>query len=871
MRIDPTPPLPSPLPRAGGEGVRAGRVAPLGDLWRDLQIGARLLLRSPLFAAAAVLSLALGIGANTAIATLIDAVLLRDLPVPEPGQLHTAEVVRPDGESPRFSYPLVAGVREQLAGRAELCAVTRPSRFQLKVPGDDGPPAGEAGRGQLVSGECFAVLRQQPQLGRLLGPADDKNVDGHPVAVISDAYWSRAFARSADVLGSELVVNGASFTIVGVAQPGFMGPIMDLTGPDVWIPTAMQHAARYASNASSSGGDTARPWRPQPEISWLHLFARVPSEADLPAVAGALETAVESEITSRPGFANDEEDQRILRGLSVRLEPAGRGVAGLRERAALPLLLLLGMVGLLLAIACANVANLLLARVAGRRREIAIRLAIGAGRGRLVRQLLAESLLLSFLGGALGLLFAGWAGKGLLVLLSGATRPPDLDLGVGLRVLAFTLAVSLVTGIAFGLLPALRGSALGPAAALSAGARSVGTGRRAGRAGSLLVAGQMALSLVLLALASLLGRTVGELAQVDVGFQGRESVLVAWLDPPAGGYRPDELPALYETVLTRVRALPGVTSASLSVALPFGGSQRSSSLAVEGYEPAPGETLIVQEDIATDEYFRTLGLEVVRGRAFGPEDTAGGRQVTIVNETMARRFFAGRDPLGRRWSYGGPFDEEGYEIVGVVRDARYNDLREEVPIMAYRPAAQMPEEVLRGLAVRTSGDPTPLRRELQRALGEAAPRLPVLDVVTIEENVARALREERMISVLTAAFSTLALLLAALGLYGTIAYAVARRTPELGVRMALGARRQDVVWLVMRAALGVVLLGIAIGLPLALAAARGMGRLLYGIGPLDLVSHGAAALVLIAIAALAAWLPARRAARLDPTRALRAE
>ncbi len=854
-------------------------LAPLDDLGRDLHLGLRLLRRSPVFAAAAIVSLGLGIGANTAIATLVDAVLLRPLPVPAAGQIYVAEVARPQGPTPRFSYPLFTAARERLAGRAELCAITSLARFQLKVPGSGGDPAdesgaGESGRGELASGSCFEVLRQRPQIGRLLTPADDRALGAHPVAVISDSYWRRRFGRSPAALGRELLVDGTSFSIVGVAPAGFMGPMVGVSGPDVWIPTMMQDAVHYAGNASFHNGDATAPWPPQPEVSWLYLIARVPRPADLPAVTGVLQAALASEITHQSGYTGDEEDQHRLRTWRVTLTSAERGISGLREDSSKTLFILLGMVGLLLAIACANVANLLLARAQARRREIAVRLAIGAGRGRLARQLLAEGVLLSLLGGALGLATAGWAARALLVLMTGATRTPELDVGVGLRVFAFTLAVSLATGIAFGLLPALRGSRLGPVEAMAAHTRAVGgaggTGRRAGLAGRFLVAGQMALSLVLLALASLLGRTLGRLAQVDTGFRGSESVVVASLDPTAGGYAPRELPALYEAVLRRLRGLPGVASATLSLDVPLGGSVRTSNFTVEGHDLAPGEQPLVHEELVREDYFPTLGLAIVRGRPIERDDVTAGRRVTVINQTMARRFFADRDPLGRHWSYGGD-DSEQYEIVGVARDARYEGLRGEVPFMAYRPAGQTPGEVLGGLSVRVAGDPASAIRDLRRALSEVAPRLPVVRTATLEQNVKSTLVPERTVSVLTAAFSGLALLLACFGLYGTLAYAVARRTAEIGVRMALGAGRLAVVWLVLRGAFGLVLAGLLLGTPLALLAATGLGKLLYGVGPADLPSHLAAAVVLVGIATVAAYLPARRAAELDPSVALRAD
>ncbi|MGH9161552.1 MAG: FtsX-like permease family protein [Vicinamibacteraceae bacterium] len=533
------------------------------------------------------------------------------------------------------------------------------------------------------------------------------------------------------------------------------------------------------------------------------------------------------------------------------------------------------MVGLLLAIACANIASLLLARATNRHREMAIRLAIGAGRGRLIRQLLVESLLLTVMGGSLGLLFSSWGSRALLALAryGSAVTNGGLDLSVDWRVVGFTLGVSLSTGLLLGILPALRGAGVDLTAALKSQGRSV-IGSAAGSrlsAGKLLIAGQFAFSLLLLVLAALFARSLQQLMRVDIGFD-RDRLLVAGVDPHAAGYKPAELPALYRRLVERVGAVPGVTAASMSKFGPFGGGYiTSSGSEVEGYTRRRNERIVTAEDYITPGYFRTVGLAMKMGRTFRPQDTAHSRKVTIINETMAQRYFQDRNPIGKRWGYGTNFDEWGFEIIGVVQDARYNDLKDDLPNMAYLPVAQRADDYLNSIEVRTEGTPAPLADTIRHVLHEAEPRLSVSSVETLDGRVVHTMRHERLLARLTMGFSSVALFLACLGLYGTISYAVMRRTAELGVRIALGASRGAVQWLILREALTLVLIGLLVGLPSALVVSRTMATLFYGILPSDPAAHGAAVATLITIAALAAYVPARRASRVDPILALRAE
>ena len=840
----------------------------LADLLVDLRFGTRLLARNPGFAIVAALSLALGIGGTTAIFSLIDAIVLRALPVAEPGQLYIAEFRAPVGEpSSRLSWLFYDEVRTALAGRAEVCGTSSANRM-LVADADRPGPIGEMPRVQLVTGECFTTLRQQPQIGRLLTPADNRTRDAHPVVVISNGYWARQFGRARDVLGRTFSINGTLVSVVGVASPQFFGTSIDQK-TDIWAPVMMQHSVRYRGNVSIESGDRQQPWIPQPEISWLTLFLRVPAREQIAEVTARLDAVAQRQFARRESFKTEEEARQRYRAIRAVLEPGDKGISALRRRTQSPLAALLVMVSLLLLIACANVAGLLVARAASRQRELAVRVSIGASRGRLVRQLVAESLLLAIVGGVLGLLIARWGSDGLLSFLAASDSAVDVPMDG--RVLGFALATSLVTGLAFGLLPAWRASGVSPAQTLSMMSRSVTRGLGGSSRlplGRFLVAAQIAITVLLLTMAALFARTLQQVARVDVGFT-RGSVLLARLDPVAAGYTLERLPAFYRRLIEHVTSTPGIISASMSLRAPLSGSRRTSSLGVEGYTRGRDEDNEVQEEFVTNDYFKTLGLGLVEGRTFGPEDTATSRKVSVINETMARRFFKGRSPIGQRWSFDDDVSE-GFEIVGVVRDARYNDLRGVTPNAAYHPAVQS-NEYLEGLEVRTSGPAAPLAAAVRRLVTEVDPRLPILDIATLDARVDFQLAQERLLAALTVIFGAVALLLACLGLYGTMAFSIARRTAELGIRIALGATRRNVLFLVLREALVVIAIGLAAGVPLAIWAGGHLDQLLYNVSPLDAVSYASATLVLAIVAIAAALLPARRAAALEPMSALRTE
>ncbi|MEO8504398.1 MAG: ABC transporter permease [Acidobacteriota bacterium] len=846
---------------------------PVEHFLQDLRFGARLLWRGPVFALVAVLSLALGIGANSAIFSVINAIVLRPLPVEAANELFIAEAVSPDGVSPRFSYPLVGAASSLLGGRAEVCAQSTIQPMLIAaIHSGPSSPAPAAGRVQLLSGDCFAMLRQRPQLGRLLGPSDNVTRGGHPVVVISDGYWSRRFARSPSAVGTEIVINGTAMTIVGVTAPDFFGMEVETRGADAWAPVMMQSELRYSGNLSNANGDPNKPWVEQSELSWLNLMLRVPKThaGTAAGVAAALNVALQQDFAAMSGYDTDAEFRERLRGVQATLRPGARGFSDLRNRLAKPLLVLLAMVGLVLAVACANLASLLLARATHRQREVAIRLSMGAGRGRLVRQLFTESLLLALLGGVGGLVAAIWGSAALVRFGESDGASFGINVTPDGHVLLFTLAVSIVTGLLFGLLPAFRATDLRLADTLKAQARAVAGGARSGASWSRrLIAGQMAFSLLLLVVASLFGRNLRQMMRVDVGFD-RQHLLVAQLDARSAGYESKDLPSLERRLLERVLAVPGVEAASMSANGPFSGSRSTSGFEAQGYTHPREERLRTREEVVTPGYFRTVGLKILRGRGFLPEDVAEGRKVTVVNQTFARRYFAGRDPLGQRWSYDTDFGPDAFEIVGVVADAHYDDVKGDSPNMAYRPAAQT-DWYLDSLEVRTSRDPAALVSTVRAAFRDTEPRLPIDRIDTLDERVSRSMGQERMMTWLTGVFGAVALALACLGLYGTVSHAVTRRTAELGIRMALGADHAAVRWMILREALLVVVRGLAVGLPLAFFGARALRSVLQGVDAFDLPSYGLAIVALVAIATLAAYFPARRASRLDPATALRAD
>jgi predicted permease len=620
----------------------------------------------------------------------------------------------------------------------------------------------------------------------------------------------------------------------------------------------MQAEIRYAQHAWSSNADISKPWPPQEGIRWLEAIVRVPDPHAVPTVQAVLNVVYRHEM-ERAGGVHNERERRLLLERRLWLEPGAHGNTTLRRQFSTPLLLLMTIVGLVLLIVCANIANLLLARSMARGKEIAIRLSLGAGRLRLIRQLLTESIVLALLGGVVAVPIATWATQVLPRLFS-----ISIDLRLDYRLLMFTAGLSLATGILFGLAPAFRITRVEPNATLKSGAPGSAPGGWL-TLDKALVIGQVSLSLLLVSGTGLLARTMWNLLQMDLGFD-REHVLTVRIDPRSGGFLPAQLPALYGQLVERVRALPEVRSASIAASSIAGGGTRSGSINVPGYTPGPRDDMSVDENFIDPGYFETVGMPLVEGRDFDTRDTETAPKVAVINETMARRYFGSSGAIGRRYGYG----EARFEIVGVVRDAKVRGPRSMTRPMAYRPIRQE-IEFARSLEVRTHGDPRAVASQVRKIIAQVAPNLPVQDIATVAQRVNRLFDQERIIAEITAFFSMLALLLACIGIYGLISYAVARRTAEMGIRMALGASPDSVVWLVLREGLMLVLVGILVGIPIAIAAARLMSGLLFAVAATDPATLAGTCSLMLSVTVAAAYPPARRAARVDPIAALRYE
>ena len=835
----------------------------MNNLVQDLRYAVRQLRKSPGFTVVGVLTLALGIGANTGVFTLVNAALLKSLPVPNPGQLYVVDDNPPHGA--RFSYPMFKDARAAMPDGAELAAISWPAQFYASFGG--GQP--EMVAGQLVSGNYFPTLGTHSELGRLLGEEDDRVVGGSPVAVISYGCWERRFGRDPNVLSRKLVVNGMPLQVVGVAPRGFFGTHVG-AAPEFWIPTSMQAEVRYAQHYSDS--DTAKiddPWVPQPGIRWLRFIVRAKNHKAVSPALAALNQVFRVNLEEAVERVKDPQERQALLRERLQLEPGGHGLesSSLNDFSR-PLLALMAMVGIILLIACANLANLLLARAAAREREIAVRLSIGASRMRLVRQLLVECVLLSVCGTVLGSAVAYWLCDVLPRWASSGSSPIPLSLAPDARVFLFSAAVAVLTGIAFGLAPALQGTRVDLMPVLKAGGRAAPAG--GGSRWSLkqtLVALQVALSLVLLIAAGLFVRTLQNFSNIDPGFD-RDHIVDVWLDTHLGGYSQAQLPSLYRRLIEQVEALPGVRSATLMSCEIASGCGDASDIYMPGVPHSNGET-DAQERRVSQHFFATTGIGLIEGRAFADSDTEHSPLVAVVNQAFAREFLRGKDPIGQYYGYDAQ-NPYRFQIVGVVKDSRVNDIHEEAPPTIYHSLAQGAIDV-ESLAVRTAGDPARLISQVREAVRSVDPNLPVGGASTVAEVVSESLAQQRLIARLTAIFGALALGLACLGLYGVMSYTVAHRTGELGVRLALGATRGSVLWLVLRQSIALAGVGIAAGLLLSVLMARSVSSLLFGLSPYDPATMFYAAAVLLAVSLASGLKPAWRAAGVDPMVALRYE
>ncbi|HZS07511.1 MAG TPA: ABC transporter permease [Blastocatellia bacterium] len=825
-------------------------------LWQDVHYGVRMLRRSPGFTLVAVLTLALGIGANTAIFSLVDAVLLRMLPVSRPERL--VMFGYPDGEVKGFTfpYPMFEQFRDRSRAFSGMFAITEIDRSNVMVNGEGGGREPVPVHVELVSGSYFSVLGAGAVLGRALTPDDDRTPGGHPVAVISAGYWKRRFAEAPDAVGRTLTINQTTCTIIGVTPPGFYGEKIGHPA-DVWIPIAMQSEVvperpGLLTRQRGSGG--------------VRIVARLRQGMTL-AQSRADTGALFRQLRLEQAGPNPPPDViKDIADYPLELRPEGRGYALERAYFGKPLLILTTIVGLVLLIACANLATLLLARGEARQKEIATRMALGAGRWRVVRQLLTESILLASLGGAAGLLFAVWTTEGLLKVVASGTTPLLLEASPDARILGFTAAVCLTAGILFGLLPALRATRVPLVAALrGAGSSSLASGRGRVGPGRILVVVQVALALVLLVGAGLFTGTLRNLKSQDIGFD-RERVLLIRTDPGQTGRRGAQFVPLYEAVEQRIGRLPGVSSASVSSRGLLGSNDYGSPIILDG-QTRPDD---VPWDLVAPGFFETVGMRLIAGRDFSPGDNETAPRVAIVNESFARHYFGNQNPVGHHLETRG----RGLaEIIGVVRDAKYNSLREQNVKMIYRPwrqdAAHLWNEMC--VVVRTLADPAAVAANVRRELGDIDPTLPVLSTDTVEAQMGRTLVQERLIATLSGLFGLLALVLSSVGLYGIVSCGVTRRTHEIGIRLALGATPGGMLRMVLRESLLLVPAGIAVGVPAALGVTRPVAGLLFGVRATDPATISLAVLVMLAITFVAGCIPARRATRVDPMIALRHE
>jgi predicted permease len=816
----------------------------LAALGQDVRYGVRMMSRAPILTVVVVLSLALGIGANTAIFSLLNAVILRMLPVKDAGELVYLTHGAPAGR-PEFSYPAFQQIRELNQVFDGVLGRFGTARYDAIFTTSGADQVIEELVTEAVSGNYFSVLGVNPILGRAFTSADDglQAVDG---AVISYGYWSRRFALDPGAIGKTFTLNRVPVTIIGIAPQRFFGEIVGQR-PDVWITLSTLDRMDPGSNMLRD-----RRW------AWLRLMARrKPGVSE--ALARAATEVLYQQINQFPGDG------------SVQLRPGGKGYGELREQFSEPLLILMAVTGLVLLIACANVGTLLLSRASARRKEIALRLAVGAGRGRLFRQLLTESLLLASLGGIVGWVFSRWAGRVLLTMASVEPTPIGIDLMPDLRVLAFTAGVSLLVGILLGVAPALWSTDLDPGPVL----KDVQARPRYGRLGldKVLVISQIAVSTLLLVGAGLFVHTLQNLKDISASF-GWEHVTQAQFGPLPHSYSQAETTAIYQRLLDRVTELPGVRSASLSLNGFHNGSGSLCCIAIPGYIPGSNADSTVLQNQISLRYFETLGIALLRGRDFLASEVRLPPTVAIINEAAARKYFNNQDPVGRRFRLRGRNFDYTLDVVGLVKDAKFDDLREQPKPMFYMPNPRgitPPFIPNHSLEVRAFGTPDALAAAIRATAQSVDKNLKMASVDTLTEIVDRTLVQERLIAKLSSFFGGLALLLVCIGLYGTMSYMVVRRTCEIGIRMALGAQRKDVLRLVMRDTVLLVVAGMGLGIPASFVAQRWIKSQLFGLSKVDPSSIVVAVGLMLSFAIIADYLPARRAYRVDPIAALRHE
>jgi macrolide transport system ATP-binding/permease protein len=841
---------------------------------QDLRYGIRAMAGNRLFTAMAVLSLALGIGANTAIYSFMDAIMVRALPIPHPENLvvlnwratkgwpavarsqHGDSYKEPGGAaiSGNFPYPAWQLLRERNTVFSTLFASAGAGRLNVVARNETFLVAGE-----YVSGNYFAGLQAPPAAGRLLGEEDDRP-GAAAVAVITYGFWKRAFNAAADTVGKAVVVNGKTFTVAGVTAPEFYG-IDPRTSPGVFLPL---HTLGYLDPRAQRGD-----WFHEGNNYWVEMMGRLSPGFTLQKAQTPLAGVFHQFVAATA--KNDKQRSNLP---ELWLQPGGSGIDSLRRQYSRPLYVLMAMVGLILAIACANIANLLLSRATARRREIAVRLSLGAGRWRVIRQLLTESLLLALLSGLAGLFVAALGVRFLTWLIANGRENFTLHAQIDLRILLFAMAVSLLTGIVFGLVPAIQATRVDVTPALKESRVGIPQGRSRHFGlpfgmSHLLVTAQIALALLLAIAAGLFVRTLSNLHSVSIGFN-TENLLTFSLNSKQAGYDEPAAANFYEAMRHRFETIPGVRAATMTNTALVAGQSDATGISIPGIPADENSPLSSNAIVVGPSFFETLQIPILRGRAIGPQDSPGAPGSVVVNEVFARRFFPDRDPLGQHFELG----TSEVQIVGVARDTRYSSVKREVPPVAYLSWQQPPRGWLNDgmvFEVRTVGDPLVLTNWIRGVVHQVNPRIPVADVSTQQERIEQTISQERTFADLCTCFGILALLISCVGLYGTMAYAVARRTSEIGIRVALGAQRRRVIWMVLREVLALSVAGLAMGLTVAWGTAHFVASFLFGVKPNDPVAFALSAAVLMVCALAAGYAPAWQASRIDPMVALRHE
>ncbi len=838
------------------------------NLLRDLRQAWRMLYKSPALTAVVVLSLALGIGGNTAIFTLIDAVMFKALPVERPNQL----VLFGDGSARGFisgitgtwnifPYPFYKDVREHDRSFQGIAAF-RTEMDRLSIRPEGTYQAAQVAWGRMVSANYFSVLGVQASVGRALRFEDD-NPDTQPATVMSYAYWNRMFNREPSVVGRAFNINGVPLTVVGVAPPEFFGESVEAPVADFWLPITLM--PRFMPGESPLGNTG---------VCWINLIGRLKPGVRLDQAQAGANVAFQQFLFKNAGTSLSAVRRQELQQSRIVFTPGGSGVSYLRFQYSEPLKILMALVGLVLLIACANVANVLLSRSAARRKEISMRLALGASRARLMRQLLTESLLLAALGASVGVVFATWGVHALVGMVAGSGDSLPLDVRPDTLILSFTVVLSLLTSVLFGLAPALRATKLDLASSLKGGMSGSLQAARWSLA-KILVVSQVALSLPLLVGAVLFVQTLEKLENQDLGFH-HEQVLEVGIDPVIAGYKTNQLNGLYRALLDRVERVPGVRTASLSLHSPMSSHNWSGQISVEGYTPPVNESADTQWVTVGPRYCETEGMKLLLGRDIGVQDNESAPRVAVVNESLVHRYLGNQYPIGRRLSMDVPAKRYDIEIVGVVKDFKFNEPRQEFWPVVLLPLLQRtdPNDRMRyaaDLDVRTAGNASSVMPALRKAIREVDANLPITGVTTVRAQLDQALTKERLIARLSAFFALLSLVLATLGLYGVMSYSTSRRTGEIGIRMALGAARGDVVRMVVGETLLVALIGLSVGVPAAIGGTHLIASQLFGLAPTDPLTISLAAVAMIVVSLAAGYMPARRASRVDPMTALRHE